>query len=116
MTTHQLHTAITIFMCIVLSACTTQDESKNTIEAEVFEEVYAQLLDSSAVPQQTTDTTLSPVARRILERNGVSLEQFNATVNYYNADTKKWGEFYTNIVQRFDEKHRKKEKRDSTSS
>ncbi len=116
MTTHQLHTAITIFLCIVSGACTTHDKSKNTVETEVFEEVYSQLLDSSAVPQQTTDTTVSPVARRILERNGVSLEQFNATVNYYNDDTKKWGEFYANIVKRFDEKHRKKEKRDSTSS
>ncbi|MBI5475067.1 MAG: DUF4296 domain-containing protein [Ignavibacteriae bacterium] len=105
---------LSALICLaMIAACTAQKDSGKTIPPEQFEEIYIQILDSSTVPQQNPDSTVSPIAERILKRNGFTPEEFRATLGYYNADTKKWGDFYSNIVRQFDERSRKKA--DSTS-
>ena len=90
-------------------SCSKKEPRTDVIEKERFEEVYVELLDSAQVIQSAPmDSTLSPVAERILDRHEIPIEQFKATVRFYNADAKKWKEFFEDVVKRIDERRNKK--------
>ena len=103
------HAFVVTLILLITSSCSQKQQGKSVFEKEKFEAIYVELLDSSAVSQPaSSDSTLSPTAKRILERHEVSIEQFKATVNYYNSDTKEWKEFYEDVVKRIDERSIKK--------
>lgn len=96
---------------LILSTCSCSKEEPRSavVEKDKFESVYVELLDSAQVIQSApTDSTLSPVAERILKRHEIPIEQFKATVRFYNADAKKWKEFFEDVVKRIDERRNKK--------
>lgn len=98
-----------IFFFSVCS-CSKKESPTSAIEKEKFESAYIELLDSAQVIQSApTDSTLSPAAERILKRREVSAAQFKATVRFYNADTKKWKEFYEEVMKRVVERGTKKQ-------
>ncbi len=103
------HAFVVTLLLLITSSCSQKQQAENLIDKEKFEAMYVELLDSAAVAQPaSSDSTLSPTAKRILERHEVSIEQFKATVNYYNSDTKEWKEFYEDVVKRIDERSIKK--------
>jgi hypothetical protein len=94
-----------VVLCGLLAACVQHQDPARTIAPEQFEAVYLELLDSAAIaPPSESDSTVSPTAERILRRHQVTIEQFKATVASYHTDTKKWKEFYANILKKYDER------------
>ena len=84
-------------------ACRKNETPLSRIEKGKFEAMYIDLLDSAQTIQSTPgDSSLSPVAQRILQRHGVTQEQFKETMHYYNTDTRKWKEFYLDVTKRID--------------
>jgi hypothetical protein len=95
-------------LLLLLASCSQNQNPASTIASDKFEAIYLELLDSAAIAQPSaTDSTLSPTAERILHRHEITVEQFKATVASYNADTRKWKEFYENIVKKYDERSKK---------
>ena len=96
-------------LLLITSSCSQKQQANNIIDKEKFEAMYVELLDSAQVIQSSpADSTLSLIAARILKRHEASPEQFKATVQFYNSDTKRWKEFYENVVTRIDERSIKK--------
>ncbi len=94
----------------IACSCNREMQSPEVIDREKFEAIYVELLDSAATSQPaTSDSTLSPTAERILKRHNVDILRFRATVQAYNSDTKKWKEFYEDVVNRFEERKQKVE-------
>lgn len=96
---------LTLLAACVITSCSKQESTNNVIPPEQFEKIYVELLDSTAVSKESeSDTTLTPVAERILKRNNVTEAEFRATVQFYNADTKRWKEFYENVTRVYTER------------
>lgn len=91
--------ALTILAC----ACRGDKLPKNLIDKDKFEALYIELLDSAAADKDSANVKLKPTAERILERRQVSIDQLKATVNYYNADSKRWKLFYEDVVKKVNE-------------
>lgn len=99
---------LTILLTVSCS-CTTNITPQNVIERKIFVAMYVMLLDSAQVVQSAPgDSTLSPVAMRILKRHEATPEEFKATILFYNSDTRKWKEFYEEVVKTIDERMLKK--------
>lgn len=96
-------------LCALLASCSpNQNPAAGTIAPEKFEAIYIELLDSAAIAAPSaTDSALSPTAERILQRHEVTIAQFKATVARYNTDTRKWQEFYENVVKKYHERSRR---------
>lgn len=93
-----------VLLMMLVWGCKGEKQPKDMIEKEKFEAIYVELLDSaSRVEKDSADVTMSPPAARILKRHQVSVDQLKATVNYYNADTKRWRLFYEDVVKRVNE-------------
>ena len=100
---------LTLLAACVTTSCSNQESSTNVIPSEQFEKIYIELLDSTGVNQESaSDTTLTPVAERILRRNNVTEAEFRGTVQFYNADTKRWREFYENVTRVYTERREPK--------
>ncbi len=93
-----------LVVMMVAWACRGNKQPKDVIDQEKFESIYVELLDSaSTIQPDSLNVPINPTAARILERHQVSLDQLKATVNYYNADTKRWKLFYEEVVKKMNE-------------
>ncbi|MBX2991168.1 MAG: DUF4296 domain-containing protein [Bacteroidetes bacterium] len=95
---------VTLALLLFLASCSERKSPVSAIDADKFEKIYLELVDSALVIQAQPDSLVSPVAERILERHEVTAEQFRATVREYNNDTRVWKEFYDNVLLRIDER------------
>ncbi len=93
-----------LILTIFASACRRDKQPKDVLDKEKFESLYVELLDSSAVAEKdSAGLKISPTAQRILERRQISIDQLKTTVNYYNADSKRWKLFYEGVVKKVNE-------------
>ena len=74
---------------IILSAC----EKEPDIPEDKFIKVYVDLL----IMQDTTSTdsfSLDSLKAIVFEKNNITVEQYDATIQYYNEHPKRWEEFF----------------------
>lgn len=100
--------ALTLF---ALCSCTQNEPRVGLVDEVKFEKIYLELLDSAKVIQVASDSVLSPVAKRILTRHNVTLDDFTFTVKEYQSDPKRWKQFYESISNRLDERLKANEPR-----
>lgn len=88
-------------LALLTLSCSRSSEEPRILDEEEFVNAYVALLDSaSTVTTERPDSTLSPVAQRILERQNIRADEFKATVNEYNKNVKRWEAFYAEVVRR----------------
>ncbi len=96
--------------CVILLVglvwgCSGGNKPRAVLDEEQFERIYIELLDSAQhIRAAAVDSVAHPVAVRILERHGTTVEQFQATVAYYNRDTQLWKEFFQRVIQKLEER------------
>lgn len=101
--------SLLIILLVTLLACSRKDFSTRPISDERFEDLYIELLDSMHTTQPATlDSLPDPVSERILQRHNVSLEEFKATVAFYNAETRKWKDFYEHVAAKMEQRTERK--------
>lgn len=97
------HTAL--LLSLLFFACSKGKAPEGIISDEQFEATYIALLDSARVIQATpTDSAVHPVARRILERQGVTVDQYRTTVLYYNAHPERWKDFFDRVFKKIEQR------------
>ena len=78
-----------IVSSLLLSGC----DKEPPIPEEKFIKVYVDLL----IIQDTTNTdtfSLDSVKTIVFDRHSISVEQYDATINYYNSEPEKWQAFF----------------------
>jgi hypothetical protein len=87
----------------IQAGCADDDPPDDVIPVETFAEVYAALVENERIsgPQTVfdikrydSDTTLA--------RFGVTREQIDRTMEYYDRDFRRWHEFYVEAMQRIE--------------
>jgi len=97
-----------VLLAIVTYSCSENHPPKNIIDAERFEAIYVELLDSAvAVHRDSSNFKLSPTAARILSRHDATVTEMQSTISYYDLDTKRWKQFYENVVKDVNQKQAK---------
>ena len=77
----------------LLSLFITACDKEPPIPEEKFIKVYVDLL----IIQDTTNTdtfSLDSVKTIVFDRHSISVEQYDATINYYNSEPEKWQAFF----------------------
>jgi hypothetical protein len=98
------HTLV-LLLTVLLWGCSRDNQPQGILDEERFETIYIALLDSAQQVRATAvDSGAHPVALRILERYGATVEQFKATVAYYNSDTERWKDFFQRVIRRLEER------------
>ncbi len=98
------HTLV-LLPTVLLWGCSPGNQPQGILDDEQFETIYIALLDSALLVRATAvDSGAHPVATRILERRGSTVEQFKATVAYYNSDTERWKDFFQRVIRRLEER------------
>ncbi len=79
----------TLIFLFVLEGCS----KRNILDENKFMKVYVDLViaqDTSGVPIAKFDSVKSV----IFKRDGITKDEYSATINHYNKDPKKWQEFF----------------------
>jgi len=82
-----------LIIFLLLSAC----EKKSPIPEEEFIKVYVDLL----ILQDTTGTNTSSfdsLKTLVFKNHSVSAEEYDATINYYNSEPKRWEGFFDKAI------------------
>lgn len=92
--------ALVTLLMLVVGGCSEGDVPAGILDKETFAKVYAALVENERVSGPQTlynikrydpDTTLA--------RLGVTREQIERTVEYYNQDLRRWHEFYIEAMR-----------------
>jgi hypothetical protein len=104
-----------IFLC-TLAACGPLSGDSSYRGPEEFGPVYAEMLVRATDPDTITSPGASPQMGQdsILASAGMTREEFNATVEWYNRDVKRWGDLLQNVVRYLEEKSETREGNDSS--
>lgn len=107
---HNMKTSIGILIAATcLVACTKRTSPSEALDEERFATVYIALMDSAQLIQSSAvDSAAHPIALRILEREGITLDEFRRTIAYYNADTQRWKAFYQRVIKKLEERRTQK--------
>ena len=92
---------------LLLVSCHRDETVVNSLKEEQFIDVYIALLENDAQSSGQMvgrDTSAHEVPRSILEKMGVSDEEFRATVRSYNAEPGRWREVYEKVTKRLEQK------------
>ncbi|MBI4535776.1 MAG: DUF4296 domain-containing protein [Ignavibacteriae bacterium] len=98
-----LHSTLFIAITALALSCKNDAGSATILEEEEFITVYIELVQQGAAsgnPPQ--DSVITPAARRILDKHGVTVEEFKATVRNYNADINNWKKFFEKVIERME--------------
>ena len=82
-----------LVILVFLSAC----EKGPAIPEDQFIKVYVDLL----ILQDTTGTNTSAfdsLKTVVFKNHGISAKEYDATINYYNSNPKKWEEFFNKAI------------------
>jgi hypothetical protein len=84
----------------------------NVIPEPQFVSVYARLTTASVTAHPVPPDSLGSarMVDSILALEGVTREQFNATVNWYNKDVTRWKPFFDEVVAALEDSVRKQQK------
>lgn len=73
------------------------------IDEEKFVKIYADIIianDTISGASHSADTVL----QRVLLKHNVTLEQYEATVQYYNQDSERWEKFFSKAIAYLEQK------------
>lgn len=109
-----MRTTLACFSLILLLAqdsCSSRAPS-NVIPEPKFVSVYARLTTATVTARPAPPDSLSSaqLADSILALEGVTREQFDATVHWYNEDVTRWKPFFDKVVQALEDSVRKQQK------
>ena len=98
------NTAPIVFLC-ALAACGPVTGDESYPGPQEFGPVYAEMLIRATDPATVTSSGASRQGAQdsILASTGMTREEFNATVEWYNQDVKRWGELLQNVVRYLEE-------------
>ena len=95
MLTAEKMTYAIMFFVVILAGCGADDQSAGVLDKDTFAKVYAALVENEKtlgpqtlynIKRYDPDTTLA--------RFGVTREQIENTIAYYDQDLRRWHEFY----------------------
>ena len=75
------------------------------IEEEKFIKIYTDLIiekDTTSETSQLKDT----VIKKVLSKHNVSLDDYKATVQYYNQDSERWEKFFAKAIANLEERRK----------
>lgn len=100
MSFRQLSIPILAFLSLeFLGGCASDQERDNVLGEDQFVDIYAALLSKTGQSAiGAADTSISASAREIITEHGVTVDQFERTVSYYNQDLEMWKAFYAKVV------------------
>jgi len=93
--------------CVLLIALTTagcaQEPPEGVIPTETFAEIYAALVENERLtgPEVFLNTRMYD-ADTTLARFGVTRDQIQRTIDYYDQDLRRWHGFYMEAMQRIE--------------
>ena len=99
-------------VALVAAGCRENDRPEDILDNETFAKVYAAMVEN--------ERTLGPQTRynirrydpdTTLARMGVTREQIEKTIAYYNQDLRRWHEFYIKAMREIEGDPLKKESR-----
>jgi len=98
-----------IMIVLVLPSCGTGGEGREAIKADKFAEVYTTLLEEGIRDRKNGLDSIasSKNATKILEGTGVTQEDFQNTLRWYNSDVRRWRPFLDDVVKRLEERANK---------
>ncbi len=86
-----------IFILSLLSSLFFAACSGDKIDEDKFVKIYSDLViaqDTSRANQKN----ITEIKNRVLKRYSVNEKEYNATVEYYNEDPKKWSDFFDKVL------------------
>lgn len=93
---------LSVFILIAASGCA----KTKVLEEGKFMKVYVDLV----VAQDTSNTPIAKfdsVRAVVFKRDGISSEEYDATISYYNNDPQKWQKFFLKTTEYVDNLRRK---------
>ncbi len=94
-----------VLLAALVTGCSRGSEQRAVLDDERFEKIYIELLDSTQqIRAAAVDSAAHPIALRVLSRHGATVEQFRATIAYYNNDTQRWKDFFLRVIQRLEKR------------
>ncbi len=93
-------TCALVLFVLILAGCGANDQSADVLDKDTFAKVYAALVENEKtlgpqtlynIKRYDPDTTLA--------RLGVTREQIENTIAYYNQDLRRWHEFYKGAIR-----------------
>ena len=104
-------------VCYAMILVLTQDSCSsrapsNIIPEPKFVSVYARLTTATVTARPVPPDSLGSahMVDSILALEGVTREQFNATVRWYNQDVTRWKPFFDEVVQALEDSVRRQQK------
>ncbi|MFQ5822929.1 MAG: hypothetical protein ACE5JB_02630 [bacterium] len=86
------------FICIIIifliTGCSTKPKEK-TLDLDLFVNIYVELVLQSVNP--TEADSLDPL-QMALDKFGVSREEFEASINYFESNPKLWLNVFTKVI------------------
>lgn len=82
-----------LIIFLLLSSC----EKQSPIPEEKFIKVYVDLL----ILQDTTGTnpaSFDSLKTLVFKKHSITAEEYNATINYYNSEPKRWEGFFDKAI------------------
>ena len=98
-----------ILLVLILPSCGTGAEGREAIKRDKFTEVYTTLLEEGIRDRKNGLDSIasSRNATEILTKAGVTREDFQNTVRWYNSDVQRWRLFLDEVVKRLEERANK---------
>jgi hypothetical protein len=98
-------------LCFCVISCK-QGKPANVIPEPKFVSLYAKLTTNSVTARPVIPDSLSParMVDSVLASEGVTRDQFSATVRWYNEDIRRWKPFFDEVVQALEDSVRKQQK------
>ena len=99
------------FLLLSLSSCQ-QKRPVDVLPESKFVSVYARLTSASVTARPVPPDSMGParVVDSILTLEGVTRDQFNATIRWYNEDVHRWKPFFDEVVLALEDSVRKQQK------
>ncbi len=75
------------------------------IEEEKFIEVYTDMIIAS----DTVSEAINPkdeVLKKVLNKYGITLEDYKRTIQYYNQESQRWEKFFTKAIAYLEQKRK----------
>lgn len=85
------------------AGCRDETPPLNIIGEEKFVAVYALLLTDAKPGEAKPDSLAHPGRIALLEREGITEEEFRATLAWYNRNPERWREFYKQVTRHLEE-------------
>jgi hypothetical protein len=91
-----MRATLILILCLLMAGCHQNIQPAGTIERQKFITIYCDLLQESVRSRNSgaDPKTAEANADSILARNGVTRAEFDSTTRWFNADVRRWRNFF----------------------